>query len=884
MKKIALSLVLIFTLFSPKAFGAESDLGASLDAINFGHEGTEKTLYLTNKAASDFFWSARTNAPWLTVDPALGKIDNIERIPANAPYQFSNMWPKLPQPWYFIGVESVGIDHEGSIYVVDEGAKRVKKFNKYEEFLFEVGSNNPKDQEYLNSPKHIAFDSQNNFYVTLGSKIKKFDKNGRFIATIKKDKLLGTGYFDIAIDSQDNIYVTDAPNKCVDKFDLGGNHLKSWGENGAGDGEFESSNSQLGIVIDSKDNIYVADNHYGRIQKFDSEGNFMKKWGNSRYDDDWQLGEVFFIDSQDTIYICHEHSEQIYKFDTELNQIPFEWKDKRPWWGNFYMNDAAISKNGIIYLATDEDWNRTDGRSIIKFDGSGNRLGILTSYDENKNGMFYLPVNISIDKDGVTYVYSWNQFQVFNREGEFMAKWEFSRYRDIHFSITKTVATGPDKSVYILASDSLAKFDKEGNIINIWKNDKFSNIKNITLDSAGNIYALFSKFDSHTFLLKIDAAGNIIGEWNKDILPDTWHSGKSIAVDSHSNIYIADDSNLKIYKLDQEGNLIISWVPVSLLSSSTIVSLAVDNRDNIYAIFYDSEDEIHKYDNSGNLLCKWGNRGSKEGELFAPSAIAVGPDGRVYVADTDNRRIQVFSQAVQPVKVSLDRSKLPSRTNEARLELYNDANASQAPVGVQVLAYGANHAPVLASISNKTVDEGRLLEFTLAATDADGDTITYSATGFPPGANFDGSSRKFSWTPSKIQSGTYQVTFHVSDSELSSSGTINIIVNDVPNQPPIARIGTNDVRGRSPLKVRFSSNGSSDPDGTISWYLWDFGDGSTSSGRNPEHTFRNSTRADVTCRVVLTVIDNEGAQSTAETTITVRPKKKQSWWGKLWPF
>ena len=48
-----------------------------------------------------------------------------------------------------------------------------------------------------------------------------------------------------------------------------------------------------------------------------------------------------------------------------------------------------------------------------------------------------------------------------------------------------------------------------------------------------------------------------------------------------------------------------------------------------------------------------------------------------------------------------------------------------------------NQAPVLAAIGNKTVAENATLTFTVSATDADGDTLTYSATGLPTGATFN---------------------------------------------------------------------------------------------------------------------------------------------------
>ena len=63
--------------------------------------------------------------------------------------------------------------------------------------------------------------------------------------------------------------------------------------------------------------------------------------------------------------------------------------------------------------------------------------------------------------------------------------------------------------------------------------------------------------------------------------------------------------------------------------------------------------------------------------------------------------------------------------------------------------------------------------------------------------------------------------------------------------------------GDIPLTVNFSSTGSTDPNGSIAGYLWDFGDGSTSTDANPAHTFTTPGNYVVT----VTVTDNQGAKS-----------------------
>jgi DNA-binding beta-propeller fold protein YncE len=49
-----------------------------------------------------------------------------------------------------------------------------------------------------------------------------------------------------------------------------------------------------------------------------------------------------------------------------------------------------------------------------------------------------------------------------------------------------------------------------------------------------------------------------------------------------------------------------------------------------------------KFSGDGVFLTSWGSFGTAEGQFASPSCIAVNRAGTVYVADTDNQRIQVF--------------------------------------------------------------------------------------------------------------------------------------------------------------------------------------------------------------------------------------------------
>jgi len=91
-----------------------------------------------------------------------------------------------------------------------------------------------------------------------------------------------------------------------------------------------------------------------------------------------------------------------------------------------------------------------------------------------------------------------------------------------------------------------------------------------------------------------------------------------------------------------------------------------------------------------------------------------------------------------------------------------------------------NQPPILDPIGNKSVDEGKLLQFCISASDPDGNSLVCLATNLPEGAGFDPVAQTFTWTPGIGQAGSYpDVHFQVSDGSLSDSEDITITVNAV---------------------------------------------------------------------------------------------------------
>ena len=104
------------------------------------------------------------------------------------------------------------------------------------------------------------------------------------------------------------------------------------------------------------------------------------------------------------------------------------------------------------------------------------------------------------------------------------------------------------------------------------------------------------------------------------------------------------------------------------------------------------------------------------------------------------------------------------------------------------------------------------------------------------------------------------------DSAASDTFSITIAVNS-NNIAPTATFTATPPTGTAPLSVFFDGSGSTDPDGIIVSYVWDFGDGNTSTGDTTSNVFA----AEGTYNVRLIVTDDSAATDTFVVSVVVSP-------------
>lgn len=137
----------------------------------------------------------------------------------------------------------------------------------------------------------------------------------------------------------------------------------------------------------------------------------------------------------------------------------------------------------------------------------------------------------------------------------------------------------------------------------------------------------------------------------------------------------------------------------------------------------------------------------------------------------------------------------------------------------------------------------------------------------------DGSSEILEENPAHVYKNPmeYQVTLTVIDNNGSSASSDTYVsVGTQQNDPPVAKINLIET-AKTGEQIIFDSSGTYDPDGDSLTYLWNFGNGETSTLKNPTYSY--STPG--TYNVVLAVSDGEYTNTT-ESTIQIQITKKKS--------
>jgi DNA-binding beta-propeller fold protein YncE len=210
--------------------------------------------------------------------------------PPQIPFRVVENFLKLPPTITMAEVVGVDVDSKGQVYVLHRGKQPILEFNPDGSFVRSIGEGLP-----IEGPHSVRVDPQDNlWYIDAGTNLViKFDAQKRvqmvlgrrpepwtWATHVIERAIPGPANFyqptDVTWGPDGSIFVSDGYGKSrIAKFNKEGNLVKSWGERGTAQGEFNTPHS---IVIDRQNNLYVADRQNARIQVFDTEGTFKQEW------------------------------------------------------------------------------------------------------------------------------------------------------------------------------------------------------------------------------------------------------------------------------------------------------------------------------------------------------------------------------------------------------------------------------------------------------------------------------------------------------------------------------------------------------------------------------------------------------------------------------
>ena len=316
-----------------------------------------------------------------------------------------------------------------------------------------------------------------------------------------------------------------------------------------------------------------------------------------------------------------------------------------------YPTDVAFGKNGNIYVLL-----RSEGAALIRIwplddmDQLTDDLKGIGSYGTG-DGELTWPVQIVTNEDGDIFVSdeATNRITRFNEAGEFVSKWGSTGDEEGEFNGPAGIAFDPEGNLAVVDSKNhrIQRYTPEGEYIGGFGShgsqpgqldlpwglhaDEYGDV--YVADWGNNRFQVFSSGDELKSV--VGSAGSGESEFNRPT---------GIAVDGHGDIYVADWGNNRVQMFNSEGHYIWTFrgdASLSRVARTYMLTNAVSNR-----------------------LRETG-RIEQEKYLRRPRSVRIDDEFRLFIADYESYRIQVYQKDFIP----LDRTQYADALRNPTLEV-----------------------------------------------------------------------------------------------------------------------------------------------------------------------------------------------------------------------
>ncbi|MFA5416668.1 MAG: PKD domain-containing protein, partial [Methanoregula sp.] len=470
--------------------------------------------------------------------------------------------------------------------------------------------------------------------------------------------------------------------------------------------------------------------------------------------------------------------------------------------GDLIRGQPAIGSDGTIYLGSYD-------KKLYAFNPDGS---VKWSYTTGNQ----IVGSAAIGSDGILYIGSYDtKLYAFNPDGTL--NWSYTTGNRIFGS----PAIGSDGTVYVGSRDkNLYALNPNGTLK--WRYTTGHQIfSSAAIGSDGTIYT--GSLDNKLYALNSD--GTL--KWSYTTGNQIYGSA---AIGSDGTIYTGSLDN-KLYALNPDGTLKWSYITGNQIYGSP----AIGSDGTIYIGSYDNK--IYALNPEGTL--KWSYT---TGNPILGSAV-IGADGIIYIGSLDNKLYALNPEGTLKWSYTTGNQIYGSAAIGSDGTLYIG--------GFDSTLYAFRDAvPVVKFTSSSTGGEAPL---SVQFTDLSKGNITARLWDFGDSQT----STEKNPAHTYLTTGSYTVNLTVSN-DLGSNSSVQTGYITVGTGIPVGNFTANVTSSTAPpLTVQFTDTTTVNP---TAWH-WDFGDGVTSSERNPDHTYATAGIYTVN----LTVLNSYGSNSCVKT-------------------
>jgi sugar lactone lactonase YvrE len=176
----------------------------------------------------------------------------------------------------------------------------------------------------------------------------------------------------------------------------------------------------------------------------------------------------------------------------------------------------------------------------------------------------------------------------------------------------------------------------------------------VDIDSKGMIYAFKRSEPGEkagemtSMVMVIDPHGKFLRSWGEH----TFSSAHGLRVLRDGFIWITDKTGDQVFKYSPDGELLMTLGKKGVAGDNDSTDalngpsdVVIGKNGDIFVSDGESTNtRVVKFSKDGKFIKCWGTKGAGPGEMNLPHNIAMDSEGRLYVADRTNKRIQVFDQ------------------------------------------------------------------------------------------------------------------------------------------------------------------------------------------------------------------------------------------------